>query len=57
MAETFMIMGGVFLAVSFGILQFAFLRYVYRQNELWLFGVSVCLAVGWDCIAIGCCFL
>lgn len=57
MCEIFMIMGVVFIAVAFGILQFAFLRWVYRQGELWMFGVLVCLAIGCDCMMIGCCFL
>lgn len=57
MFEVFMIMGVLFLAVAFAILQFAFLRWVYRQDELWVFSVAVCLAIGCDCMMIGCCFL
>lgn len=55
MFEVFMI-GVVCYAIGFGFLQFAFLRWLFKNDSFWVFGVAFCMLIGCDCLIIGCCF-
>lgn len=57
MFEVFMMIGVACFVIGFGILQFAFLRWLYKQNSIWCFDVAFCMFIGCDCFLLGCLFL
>lgn len=54
MFEVFMMIGVVCYAIGFGFLQFAFLRWLFKNDSFWVFGVALCMLIGCDCLMIGC---
>lgn len=57
MFDVFMMTGVAYLAMGFGILQFAFLRWLFKQDSFLVFAVAFCTLLGCDFFLIGCMFL
>lgn len=53
MFEVFMMIGFASIVMGLGIMEFTFLKWLFRQDEFWVFGTAFCMIIGCDCMMIG----